>query len=227
MSARDPAFRQEEDERLPFPLRRSYREIVKDMRNGTVVPVLGPSVNTRIYIDLAALYVRLLVQADFPNEPQVAEEREKKYVKAYYGSLCTTCHFLPTSVPPGCPLLGVPIDVNGCDLRLMSSLNNVSGIPTEGKNLIIVAAVNNVLHFRIFDGDGKVIVDTDEKRMTEQAGKSKISGSSSRPGGLPTSLPIARRAGLSPLSHQSSVYPWTARFTMSKCFRLPRPTVET
>ena len=55
------------------------------------------------------------------------------------------------------------------DLRLMSSLNGVSGIPTKGKNLIIVAAVNNVLHFRIFDGDGKVVVDTDEKGLTEQA----------------------------------------------------------
>ncbi|MBV8266649.1 MAG: tetratricopeptide repeat protein [Planctomycetaceae bacterium] len=58
---------------------------------------------------------------------------------------------------------------DGFDLRLMSSLNDVSGIPTAGKNLIIVAAVDNVLHFRIFDGDGKVVVDTDEKRLTEQA----------------------------------------------------------
>ena len=56
----------------------------------------------------------------------------------------------------------------GFDLRLMSSLNDASGIPTEGKDLIIVAAVNNVLHFRIFDGDGKVVVDTDEKTLTEQ-----------------------------------------------------------
>ena len=56
------------------------------------------------------------------------------------------------------------------DLRLMSPLNDESGIPIEGKNLIIVAAVNNVLHVRIFDGDGKVVVDTDEKkRLTEQA----------------------------------------------------------
>ena len=54
------------------------------------------------------------------------------------------------------------------DLRLMSSLNDVSDIPTEGRNLIIVAAVNNVFHFRIFDGDGKVVVDTDEKSLTEQ-----------------------------------------------------------
>ncbi len=58
---------------------------------------------------------------------------------------------------------------SGFDLRLMSSLKDVSGIPTEGKNLNIVAAVNNVLHFRIFDGDGEVVVDTDEKRLTEQA----------------------------------------------------------
>jgi len=56
-----------------------------------------------------------------------------------------------------------------CDLRLMSSVNDVSDIPKEGKNLIIVAAVDNVLHFRMFDGDGKVVVDTDEKRLTEQA----------------------------------------------------------
>jgi hypothetical protein len=51
----------------------------------------------------------------------------------------------------------------------MSSLNDVSGIPTEGKNLIIVAAANNVLHFRIFDDDGKVVVDTNEEELTRQA----------------------------------------------------------
>ena len=60
-------------------------------------------------------------------------------------------------------------DLDGFDLRLMSSLSDVRGIPTKGKDLIIVAAVNNVLHFRIFDGDGKVVVDTDEQRLTEQA----------------------------------------------------------
>ena len=50
----------------------------------------------------------------------------------------------------------------------MSSVKDVSGIPTAGKNLIIVAAVDNVLHFRIFDLDGKVVLDTDEKRLAEQ-----------------------------------------------------------
>ena len=56
-----------------------------------------------------------------------------------------------------------------CDLKLMSSVKDVSGIPTAGKNLIIVADVNMVLHFRIFDLDGKVVLDTDEKRLAEQA----------------------------------------------------------
>src|SRR5271157_4390092 len=58
--------------------------------------------------------------------------------------------------------------LKGFDLRLMSSLFHVSSIPTEGKALIIVAEVNNVLYFRIIDGDGKVVVDTKEQRLMGQ-----------------------------------------------------------
>ena len=57
----------------------------------------------------------------------------------------------------------------GFDLRLMPSLNDVNGIPTEGKGLVVVALVNNVLHFRIFDGCGRMEMDTDEPKLTEQA----------------------------------------------------------
>jgi predicted Zn-dependent protease len=57
----------------------------------------------------------------------------------------------------------------GCDLRLMSAVNDVSGIPSAGKSLIILAGMEHVLHFRIFDGDGKVVMDDDEKKLTEQA----------------------------------------------------------
>lgn len=39
------------------------------------------------------------------------------------------------------------------------------------QNLIIVAAVKNVLHFRIFDAIGTPVVETEEKRLTEQAGQ--------------------------------------------------------
>ena len=52
------------------------------------------------------------------------------------------------------------------NLQVMSPVNVVDDIPTGDKDLIIVAAVDNVLHFRMFDGDGKVVVDTDEKRLT-------------------------------------------------------------
>jgi len=57
----------------------------------------------------------------------------------------------------------------GYDVRLMSSVNDGGGIPTEGKKLIIVASGDQGLRFRIFDRDGKVAVDTDEKRLTGQA----------------------------------------------------------
>jgi len=56
-----------------------------------------------------------------------------------------------------------------CDLRLMSSVKGVSDIPRGGEDLIIVAAVDNALHFRMFDRDGKMVVDTGERRLTEQA----------------------------------------------------------
>ena len=51
----------------------------------------------------------------------------------------------------------------------MSAVKDVSGIPTTGEDLIIVADVDNSLHFRMFDGDGKVVVDTDEKGLTKRS----------------------------------------------------------
>src|SRR5208337_1017386 len=57
----------------------------------------------------------------------------------------------------------------GLDLRLMSSMDDVSGMPTTGTNLFVVANVKGVLCFRIFDTKGKVDVDTDEKNLAKQA----------------------------------------------------------
>jgi len=57
----------------------------------------------------------------------------------------------------------------GFDLRLMSSMDDVSGMPTTGTNLFVVANVKGVLCFRIFDTKGKVDVDTDEKSLAKQA----------------------------------------------------------
>jgi hypothetical protein len=55
------------------------------------------------------------------------------------------------------------------DLRWMSALDSEEDIPKAGKSLIVVADVGGVLHFRMFDGDGNAVVDTDKTRLTEQA----------------------------------------------------------
>ena len=55
-----------------------------------------------------------------------------------------------------------------CELRLMSSVKDVSDVPKRRKDLVIVADVANVLQFRMFDGAGGVVVDIDETRLLEQ-----------------------------------------------------------
>ncbi|AGA24625.1 hypothetical protein [Singulisphaera acidiphila] len=57
----------------------------------------------------------------------------------------------------------------GFRLRLMPFVRDVSGIPTEGKKLLVVANVGNVLHFRGFGDDGKVVVKTDETSLKAHA----------------------------------------------------------
>ena len=52
----------------------------------------------------------------------------------------------------------------------MSSVGDAGDIPTTGKDLVIVADVRGVLHFRIFEGDGRIFVNTDESRLTAKAG---------------------------------------------------------
>ena len=60
-------------------------------------------------------------------------------------------------------------DYVGYDLELMVSANDTSDITETGERLIVVAVVDQVLHFRIINGAGKTVVDTDAKRLTEQA----------------------------------------------------------
>jgi hypothetical protein len=46
-----------------------------------------------------------------------------------------------------------------CDLRLMPSVKSVGDITAEGRDLIIVADVPDLLVFRMYDGDGKIALD--------------------------------------------------------------------
>ena len=55
------------------------------------------------------------------------------------------------------------------ELRLVYSFKDVSLIPTVGERVIVLTFVDSVLHFRILDDDGDLVVDTDEKKLPEQA----------------------------------------------------------
>jgi hypothetical protein len=51
------------------------------------------------------------------------------------------------------------------DLQLLPSVPDKGGITKAGKTLVVVAAIGKVLHFRIFDGDGNTVKDTNETEL--------------------------------------------------------------
>jgi hypothetical protein len=53
----------------------------------------------------------------------------------------------------------------GADLRLMPSVKDVNEIPAEGRDLVIVADVHDVLHFRIFTPGGDRAVDLGQTQL--------------------------------------------------------------
>jgi hypothetical protein len=54
-------------------------------------------------------------------------------------------------------------------LHVVDPAPGLDAIPSEGKSQIVLAEIGGVLHFRIFDQDGKRIVDTDETRLEGKA----------------------------------------------------------
>jgi ATP-dependent Clp protease ATP-binding subunit ClpC len=58
----------------------------------------------------------------------------------------------------------------GWDLLLMPGLADRSEMPSEGRSLVVVAEVKDLLQLRIFDGGGKV-VDTSEEKLQKQSEK--------------------------------------------------------
>src|SRR5262249_19923864 len=57
-------------------------------------------------------------------------------------------------------------------VRLMPSLKTVDDIPGTGRNLIVLASVDGVLHFRIFH-EGKQVLDTNEDELKDELKKNK------------------------------------------------------
>ena len=55
-----------------------------------------------------------------------------------------------------------------CDVRSIASPDAKSEVPS-GKNLIVIGKIGQVLHFRMYDAAGKLVVDTDETRYRDRA----------------------------------------------------------
>jgi hypothetical protein len=60
---------------------------------------------------------------------------------------------------------GASGEPDGWEIMLVPDRGGVSCVPTVGKSLMVVAAVGGVLHFRVFDGEGKMILDADETKL--------------------------------------------------------------
>jgi multidrug efflux pump subunit AcrB len=59
------------------------------------------------------------------------------------------------------------LHTEGYDIQLLSS----GDMPTAGKRLVVVGTVDQVTHFRIFNDEGRVVVDTDTQKLMEPEGQ--------------------------------------------------------
>jgi hypothetical protein len=58
---------------------------------------------------------------------------------------------------------------HAAELRFKMLADDEKEVPQTGKNLIVVGSLAGVLHIRIFDRDGDMVVDTDESKRPNQA----------------------------------------------------------
>src|ERR1700727_1843354 len=59
------------------------------------------------------------------------------------------------------------LHTEGYDLQLTSS----GDLPTAGKKLVVAGTVDGVTHFRIFNDEGRMVVDTDSQKLMETEGQ--------------------------------------------------------
>ena len=102
--------------------------------------------------------------------PEQASDASKATALSDIYSLGATLFAMLTGQPPrhaANSLQGIR-QVQIGDLKLMSDVADTDSIPTQGRNLVIVADVEDVLHFRIFDSAGERVADTDETRLLDK-----------------------------------------------------------
>ncbi|HIK17735.1 MAG TPA: 5'-methylthioadenosine/S-adenosylhomocysteine nucleosidase [Leptolyngbyaceae cyanobacterium M33_DOE_097] len=91
---------------VPLPLDESsvrYRLIIEDLKNGNLVPFLGPGINAGFYIDLALKLAESVQQTLLSNGEN--NEKHEKLIQTLIGIPCSVCHYWPQDRPPECPML--------------------------------------------------------------------------------------------------------------------------
>ncbi len=101
----------------------------------------------------------------------------------------------------GIDVNGTPIVAPKYDLKLVSSAKTTSELPENGRSKIVVAEIDDIIHFRIFDRNAQMILETDEKKLTEQAKQAK---DAQKGGHLPQGFQVLRKQ-LTPLWSASEV----------------------
>lgn len=59
--------------------------------------------------------------------------------------------------------------VHGVDLRLFDAPRDLDALPAQGKALVVLARMDDKLHFRCFDAEGRRVVDAGEDELTGDA----------------------------------------------------------
>jgi len=100
-----------------------YRLIIEDLKNGNLVPFVGPGINANFYIDLA-LKLAESVQKNLLSDGEY-NERHERLIQTLIGIPCSVCHYWPQDRPPECPMLkGIDGEenINNCPLFIEQGL---------------------------------------------------------------------------------------------------------
>ncbi|EKU96456.1 nucleoside phosphorylase [Leptolyngbya sp. PCC 7375] len=81
-----------------------YRLIVDDLKNGNLIPFLGPGINPEFYTQMA-LKLAECVQYEFLTGAGENNSQSHQLIQSLIGIPCSICHYWPQDRPSNCPML--------------------------------------------------------------------------------------------------------------------------
>ncbi|MDJ0703929.1 MAG: SIR2 family protein [Leptolyngbyaceae cyanobacterium MO_188.B28] len=116
---------------IPIPdFLNRYRLIINALKAGSLVPFLGPGINSSFYIELA-LNLTQFVQKKFPFEREEDRSPNEQLIQSLVGVPCTVCPYWPKERPDECPML-----------RSMNGSANIEDHPIFVEQRLAVSKIN-------------------------------------------------------------------------------------